>query len=53
MVASRLKLCLDKIIAPVEGAFVPSRLITDSILLAYECIHTIKIKGKAKRGIVL
>lgn len=53
MIAFRLKLCLDEIIVPVQSAFVPSRFIMDNILLAYECIHKIKIKRKAKRGIVL
>lgn len=50
MIALRLKSCLDEIIAPVQSAFVPGRLITDNILLAYECIHTIKNKKKGKVG---
>ena len=51
MVASRLKVLLPDIISPTQSAFVPGRLITDNILVAYECFHTIKNKRERKEGI--
>jgi hypothetical protein len=50
MIASRLKVILDEVISQVQSAFVPGRLITDNILLAYESMHTIKNKKKGKEG---
>ena len=50
MIAFRLKHVLDDIISPVQSAFVPGRIITDNILLAYESMHTIKNKKKGKWG---
>ena len=49
MLSSRLKVIWPDIISHHQSAFVPGRLITDNILLAYECIHTMK-KKKGKRG---
>ena len=51
MVASRLKVFLPEIISPTQSAFVPSRLITDNILVAYKCFHTIKNKREGREGL--
>lgn len=50
MISMRLKHVLDDIISPVQSAFVPSCMITDNILMAYECMHMLKNKKKGKDG---
>jgi hypothetical protein len=49
LLPNRLKVILPDIISHHQSAFVPGRLIIDNILLAYECIHSMK-KKKRKKG---
>ncbi|KAK1648056.1 hypothetical protein QYE76_065861 [Lolium multiflorum] len=51
LLANRLKHILTDTITPNRSAFVPGRLITDNILVAYESYHTIKSKKTGKYGI--
>jgi hypothetical protein len=50
MLSYRLKNYLPDIISDHQSAFVPGRLITYNILVAYESIHAMK-KKKVKRGL--
>lgn len=49
VLANRLRVFVDEIISEVQSAFIPGRLITDNVLVAYECTHYLKRKkGKSR-----
>ncbi|KAL0393841.1 UNVERIFIED_CONTAM: hypothetical protein Slati_4350300 [Sesamum latifolium] len=47
--ANRIKPFLNSIISPSHSAFVPGRLITDNVLVAYELNHFLKLKTWGKK----
>ena len=50
--ANRLKHILNDNISPTQGAFVPNRLITDNIIIGYECLNKIRQSRSKRKGLV-
>jgi hypothetical protein len=49
MLAIRLKGIFPEVISPMQSAYY-RRLITDNVLVAYECVHAIKNKRSGSSG---
>ena len=51
-IANRLKHILHNVISPTQSAFIPNRLITDNIIIKYECLHKIRHSKGKRNGLV-
>lgn len=40
------------IISRMQSAFIPSRLITNNIMVTYELLHSMKLNKKKRKGVV-
>ncbi|KAE8773417.1 Pleiotropic drug resistance protein 4 [Hordeum vulgare] len=50
-IANRLRACLDEVIGEEQSAFVPGRLITDNVLIAYESVHYMRRRKTGKNSV--
>ena len=52
ILANRLKRVLDAVIDELQSTFVPGRLITDKVLVAFETMHCIDQRKKGKKALM-
>ncbi|KAL9445502.1 hypothetical protein AB3S75_018491 [Citrus x aurantiifolia] len=51
-IANRMKPILSQIISLMQSALIPNRLITDNVIIGYECLHKIRHSKGKKNGLV-
>lgn len=47
-IANKLKQILHEIISLTQSAFIPNRIITDNVIIGYECLHKIRLSKEKK-----
>ncbi|KAA3480597.1 reverse transcriptase [Gossypium australe] len=52
-IANRLQDFIGKCIDSAQSAFVPGRLISDNVLIAYDILHTLRQKRSGKKGFMV
>ncbi|KAA3461612.1 reverse transcriptase [Gossypium australe] len=50
VLVNRISDILGVCINEAQGAFIPGRLISDNVLIAYEVLHSLKMKKKGRKG---
>lgn len=50
VMANRIKGLLDTVVSETQSAFIPGRLISDNVMVAYEVMHYLKGKKNGKDG---
>lgn len=50
VLVNRMSTMLGHCINETQGAFIPGRLISDNMLIAYEVLHSLKMKKRGKKG---
>lgn len=52
VICNKLKAIMPLIISRMQSAFIPSRLITNNIMVTYELLHSMKLNKKKRKGVV-
>lgn len=48
VITNGLRVCMDEIISEGQSAFIPGRLITDNVLVAFESVHTLRRRNNGR-----
>ncbi|KAL5826818.1 hypothetical protein ACOSQ3_018659 [Xanthoceras sorbifolium] len=51
--ANRLRGVMNSVIFDTQSAFIPSRVITDNVIVGFKCLHALKHKVKGKQGFLV